>query len=283
MPAEIPPRAGTSAMVPPLREAAGCDADREPAGHPSARFVRSSTHRNLPANSHPEIVLATDIDTHDRTPIGVAPVPAPPWLLRCRGPDPGDRNRGRHGHFQPAPGADPAAVAVPGVGPARVRRSRHRGDTGRLTLLEYQDLARDARLFAGWVAYYRSQYNVTGGGPPEDLTSTISTSTLFSVLGVAPLHGDIWPTTEDFTRQYLVTLSHRVWQQRFGGRREVIGSTITLDGAAYRVTGVLPEGFDFPLATDLFRISAADCSLLVGHWLTRAVHAAMAIFARYSS
>ena len=127
------------------------------------------------------------------------------------------------------------------------------GSTGRLTLLEYQDLARDTRLFEGWGAYYRSQYNVTGGGPPENLTCTISTSTLFGVLGIAPLHGDIWSAREDFTRQYLVALSHHVWQQRFGGRREVIGSTITLDRAAYRVMGVLPEGFDFPLATDIFR------------------------------
>ena len=32
-----------------------------------------------------------------------------------------------------------------------------------------------------------------------------------------------------------------------------MGSTITLDGAPYRVTGVLPEGFDFPARTDVFR------------------------------
>ncbi len=127
------------------------------------------------------------------------------------------------------------------------------GDEGRLSLLEYRDLARDARTFESWGAYYRSQYNVTGGGPPENLTCTISTSTLFGVLGIQPLYGEVWPEREDFTRQYLVVLSHHVWQQRFGGRIDIIGSTITMDGAPYRVTGVLPEGFGYPLRTDVFR------------------------------
>jgi putative ABC transport system permease protein len=127
------------------------------------------------------------------------------------------------------------------------------GDQGRLTLLEYRDLARDTRMFEGWGAFYRSQYNVTGGGPPEALTCTIASSTIFSVLGVRPVQGEVWPETQDFTRQFLVMLSHRVWQQRFGGRLEVVGSTILMDGAPYLVTGVLPEGFDFPVRTDVFR------------------------------
>jgi putative ABC transport system permease protein len=127
------------------------------------------------------------------------------------------------------------------------------GDEGRLTLREYRELARDTRLFDGWGAYYRSQYNVTGGGPPEAFTCTIGSSTLFRVLGIAPAVGELWPEAQDFTRQYNAVLSHRVWQQRFGGRADVIGSTITMDGGAYRVLGVLPRGVDYPLRTDVYR------------------------------
>jgi putative ABC transport system permease protein len=126
-------------------------------------------------------------------------------------------------------------------------------ETGRLTLLEYRDLARDTRTFDAWGAYYRSQYNVTGGGPPEALTCTIASSTVFRALGVQPVQGDVWPESQDFTRQYLVLLSHRVWVQRFGGRLDVVGSSITMDGASFTVTGVLPKGFDFPLQTDVVR------------------------------
>lgn len=126
-------------------------------------------------------------------------------------------------------------------------------DEGRLALREYRDLARDSRMFEGWAAYYRSQYNLTGGGRPEALTCTIGTSTLFDVLGVKPAHGDIWPATQDFTRQYQVVLSHRLWRQRFGSRPDVVGSTIVMDGGSYRILGILPDGFDYPLQTDVFR------------------------------
>jgi putative ABC transport system permease protein len=126
-------------------------------------------------------------------------------------------------------------------------------EAGKLTLREYQDLSRETRMFEEWAAYYRSQYNVTGGGAPEALTCTISSSTLFTSLGVRPVLGELWPREQDFTRQYLVLLSHRVWQQRFGGRPDVVGSSIVMDGGTYRVTGVLPAGFDYPLQTDVFR------------------------------
>ncbi len=127
------------------------------------------------------------------------------------------------------------------------------GDEGRLTLREYRELARDTRTFEGWGAYYRSQYNLTGGGPPEALTCTIGSATLFRVLGIAPEVGALWPESQDFTRQYNAVLSHHVWQQRFGGRADVVGSTITMDGGAYRVVGVLPKGFDYPIKTDVYR------------------------------
>ncbi len=126
-------------------------------------------------------------------------------------------------------------------------------DAGRLSLREYRDLERDSQTLDRWAAYYRSQYNLTGGGAPEALTCTIGTSTLFDALGVKPVHGDIWPRNQDFTRQYQVVLSHRLWQQRFAGRLDAVGSTLVMDGGTYRVAGVLPEGVDYPLRTDIFR------------------------------
>lgn len=147
--------------------------------------------------------------------------------------------------FEPLPfrQAERVVVVEAVVGQAR----------GRLALREFRELSRDSRLLDGWSAYYRSQYNVTGNGTPAALTCTIGTSTLFDTLGVRPVLGDVWRQEEDFTRQYLVLLSHRLWQQRYGGRHDVVGSKIELDGAPYTVAGVLPRGFDFPVQTDIVR------------------------------
>lgn len=143
----------------------------------------------------------------------------------------------------PFPDADRLVQIAPMIG----------AEGGRLSLREYRDLEKDSRTLEGWAAYYRSQYNLTGAGAPENLTCTIGTSTLFSALGVTPVYGAIWPRNQDFTRQYEVVLSHRLWQQRFGSRPGVIGSTVVMDGGNYRIAGVLPEGIDYPLRTDVFR------------------------------
>src|SRR4029453_5620160 len=52
-------------------------------------------------------------------------------------------------------------------------------DDGRLTLREYRDLSRDARTFEAWGAYYPSQYNVAGGGPPDALRCRSGSAQLF--------------------------------------------------------------------------------------------------------
>lgn len=127
------------------------------------------------------------------------------------------------------------------------------GVSGRLALREYRALERDATVFARVGAYYRTQYNLTGGGPPLALTCTMPSSSMFDVLGLAAEHGAVWSEALDFTRHYTVVLSHGLWQQRFGGRPDVIGELILMDGAPYRISGVLPAAVDFPLQTDVYR------------------------------
>jgi putative ABC transport system permease protein len=126
-------------------------------------------------------------------------------------------------------------------------------ERGRLALRELRELERSATAFAKVGAYYRTQYNLTGDGPPQALTCTMPTSTMFDVLGVRALHGEVWPQALDFTRHYTVLLSHGLWQQRFGGRPDVVGQSMVMDGTSYSIAGVLPDAVDFPLQTDVYR------------------------------
>ncbi len=127
------------------------------------------------------------------------------------------------------------------------------GEPGNVALREYRALKQYSRLSEDLAAYYTSQYNATGGGPPENLTAVLGTGNIFRVLKAPMLYGDTWAPELDFTMQYTVVLSHHVWQQRYGSRRDIVGQTVVLDGATYRVAGVLPEGFDYPVRTDVFR------------------------------
>lgn len=125
------------------------------------------------------------------------------------------------------------------------------GEPGHISKREYRELARTAQVVQEYAAYYPSQYNIVG--PPAALTAAIGTSNLFSLLGVRMLYGDTWGAAVDFQREYRVVLSHGLWRQRFGGRTDIVGQPIVMDGGTYRVSGVLAAGVDYPARTDVFR------------------------------
>lgn len=125
------------------------------------------------------------------------------------------------------------------------------GEPGHISKREYRELDRTAQVVQEYAAYYPSQYNIVG--PPAALTAAIGTSNLFRLLGVRMLYGDTWGAAVDFQREYRVVLSHGLWQQRFGGRTDIVGQPIVMDGGTYRVSGVLAAGVDYPARTDVFR------------------------------
>jgi putative ABC transport system permease protein len=124
-------------------------------------------------------------------------------------------------------------------------------EPGHLSKREYRELIQNTQAVEDYAGYYPSQYNVTD--PPTSLVAAIGTSNLFALLGARMLHGGAWSATVDFQRAYDVVLTHRLWQQRFGGRADIVGQPMVMDGATYRVTGVLDAGFDYPAEADVYR------------------------------
>jgi putative ABC transport system permease protein len=45
-------------------------------------------------------------------------------------------------------------------------------------------------------------------------------------------------------------LSHALWQRRWGGNKDIVGTDITLDGKNYTVIGIAPAGFQYPDKTE---------------------------------
>ena len=66
------------------------------------------------------------------------------------------------------------------------------------------------------------------------------TSNYFDVLGVRPIRGrNFLPNEEEGADVAMVT--ENFWQKRMGGDPNVIGRSITLDGVAHTIVGVLPN------------------------------------------
>src|SRR6202008_1871449 len=80
----------------------------------------------------------------------------------------------------------------------------------------------------------------------QQVPGTRVSAGFFRVLGVAPVLGRDFVDGEDKkAAPRNVILSYSTWQQRYGGRPDVIGQTITLDGNPNTIVGVLPKEFHF--------------------------------------
>jgi putative ABC transport system permease protein len=131
------------------------------------------------------------------------------------------------------------------------------GAEGQLSIPEQDDLAALSDIIED-IALYTDlgMYNAIGFGEPEELQATITTHNLFRVLGVQPLIGSSYPAETDRSRRFELVISHGLWTRRFGNDPNIVGRTMTLDGApGYTIRGVLPPEFNFPSHSDLFRSS----------------------------
>jgi putative ABC transport system permease protein len=85
---------------------------------------------------------------------------------------------------------------------------------------------------------------------PVRLSCAYVEQRFLSTLGVRPILGRNFTLDEDRPKAARVAiLSFPLWKSRFGGDPGVVGTTISLDGSATRIVGVLPANFEMPTLT----------------------------------
>ncbi|MGO9008830.1 MAG: ABC transporter permease [Bryobacteraceae bacterium] len=89
--------------------------------------------------------------------------------------------------------------------------------------------------------------NLTGWGEPERLDGATVSANLFRVLGVRPAQGrDFRDEEEQEGRDTVAILTDRLWRRRFHADPSLVGRTISLNGRARTVVGILAPDFRFP-------------------------------------
>jgi putative ABC transport system permease protein len=129
-------------------------------------------------------------------------------------------------------------------------------------------------LTAHMGAFSTISFNLAGNELPERIAGGRPNSDLLPALGVQPELGRMFTEEEDRTGAgNIVILSDVLWKTRFQSRREILGNTITLDGAPYTVIGVMPAGFHVLSDKELFWVplqlesANAQASARNVHWL----------------
>ncbi len=117
-------------------------------------------------------------------------------------------------------------------------------DRGPLDFSQYETWRDATTQFRSVAVHGEHTMTVTEPGEPEQLSVGLASAGLFQTLGAHPLIGrGFLPGEDGPTAKRVVVLSSSLWRTRFAADPAVLGRTLTLDGNAYSVVGVLPAGF----------------------------------------
>lgn len=115
-----------------------------------------------------------------------------------------------------------------------------------LSYQDYLDWKKDNTVFASFDAWGWATYLWRSPSGVETMPAARVAGGFFHTLGVTPALGRIFSEADDTpAAPRTVLLTYSSWQQRFGGRKDILGQSLTLDDKAYTVVGVLPASFHF--------------------------------------
>jgi putative ABC transport system permease protein len=112
----------------------------------------------------------------------------------------------------------------------------------------FVDFKEQNHVFDTLAAYLSFTPNMTlaAATEPVQITQSSVSPDLFPLLGVEAALGRTFSAEEaQVGKDQVVILSHGLWQRQFGGDKNILGQTLTLDGVVYTIIGVMPKDFYF--------------------------------------
>src|SRR5206468_4871713 len=152
--------------------------------------------------------------------------------------------------------------------PDRLMSIRARDGAGRwldgLSYLDFRDVRDAAKTFSGLAGF--SQTRVTlgdDGSAAEGALAADVSANLFRLLGAKPVIGrNFLPEDDQPGAPAVVILGSRIWKARYNGDPNLIGCTVRINGVPSIVIGVMPDGFRFPVITNVWQPLALQPGLM---------------------
>lgn len=118
-----------------------------------------------------------------------------------------------------------------------------------LSYPDFFDWRAKNHTLAGIASYRTDNFTLIGRGDARELTGAVVSAGFFRVLGIVPAIGNGFQRNDEANGFHVVVLSHQLWQSVFNSDPNIVGKNIQLGGVGYRVAGVMPKAFQFPIQT----------------------------------
>jgi putative ABC transport system permease protein len=118
---------------------------------------------------------------------------------------------------------------------------------------DFLDWQRQNSTFESIAAWGSRSLSLSTGTQPERVQASACTPQFLHVLGQPFLLGrDFLPEEGQLGKDLEAVLSYRLWHDRFGGDKSIVGQQIRMNGQQYTVVGVLAPGATDRLQTQLY-------------------------------
>ena len=119
-----------------------------------------------------------------------------------------------------------------------------RGFASPLNMVDWETRGRTFEKIAGYIPSMGSMVMAGNDGNSLTVSRQWISAGIFDVLGVPPIAGRTFTEEDEKQRANVVMLSESLWETRFNRDPGLVGTEIRLDGALWRVVGIMPKDFE---------------------------------------
>jgi len=131
--------------------------------------------------------------------------------------------------------------------------SKVNGNRNGVSAGDYLDWKSQSTVFQSICAWNGGSYSLSTSDHPEQIQTRLVTAGFNDMVGTPFFLGrDFLQEEGQVGRDRVVIMTHRLWQERFGSDRDIIGKPVRLNGERYTVVGVLAVGQPDRLEEQLF-------------------------------
>ena len=168
--------------------------------------------------------------------------------------------------LRPLPYGDPQRLVSVWTSPTGTPTDRNP-----TSLPDVRDWQQQATVLTGLAGFAYNRFDLSGPEGDTQGRALLGTGNLYDVLAATPLLGRLPRPDEESLP--VVTISYRLWRERFAGSPSAVGAKLRMNGKPYTILGVMPPGFHFPtpdidLWTTLYSIVSFPSANGQNLWVT---------------